>query len=121
MTVGRVISDLFFVVHQCNQVIHLLFIGTTCFGLKRPSSGVIVHFTEADALLCHFSLCQGARHVLLLVVCLLSVSVYYNICVVFVAAMLLVYNIVITELLRQLPAGENVNMKTQDIVENTLD
>jgi hypothetical protein len=43
-------------------------------------------FTEAGALLCHFSLCQGASHVLLLMVCLLSVSV----CVVFVAAMLLV-------------------------------
>jgi hypothetical protein len=37
--------------------------------------------------------CQScASHVLLLMVCLLSVSVCYNICVVFVAAMLLVYN-----------------------------
>jgi hypothetical protein len=52
----------------------LLFVDTTCFGLTRPSSGVIVHFTEAGALLCHFSPCQGASHVLLLMVCL-SVSV----------------------------------------------
>jgi hypothetical protein len=29
----------------------LLFVDTTCFGLTRPSSGVIVHFTEAGALL----------------------------------------------------------------------
>jgi hypothetical protein len=38
----------------------LLFVDTTCFGLTRPSSSVIVHFTEPGALLCHFSLCQGA-------------------------------------------------------------
>jgi hypothetical protein len=38
-----------------------------------------------------FCLCQGASHVLLLMVCLLSVSVCWNVCVAFVAAMLLVY------------------------------
>jgi hypothetical protein len=115
------------------NVTHSLFIfyySSTCFGLTRPSSGVIVYSPEAGALLCQFLLmswCQPcASHVLLLMVWLLSVSVCklynvmyynayyisncyiymlllvvshdsivvltcYNICVVFVAAMLLVY------------------------------
>jgi hypothetical protein len=59
-------------VHQCN--IHFLF-----FIIRRHVSAShghlqVLYFTEADALLCHFFL--YASHVLLLIVCLLSVSVY---------------------------------------------
>jgi hypothetical protein len=59
------------------NVTHSLFIfyySSTCFGLTRPSSGVIVYSPEAGALLCQFRpmwCCQPcASHVLLLMVCL---------------------------------------------------
>jgi hypothetical protein len=43
-------------VHQCNIHFFIVYYLSSCFGLTRPSSSVIVYSPEAGALLCQFFL-----------------------------------------------------------------
>jgi hypothetical protein len=76
-------------VHQCNIHFLIFYYSSTCFGLTRPSSRVIVYSPEAGALLCQFF-----AYVRVPAMCFCWWCAYCQCpCVrIFVAAMLLVYS-----------------------------